>query len=233
MAKTVGIVGGMGPLATIDLFRKIVESTPATTDQDHLHIIIDNYPQIPPRVEAILERGESPLPKLVESVCLLERAGVDFIVIACNTAHYWFTDLQKAIRVPVYNMVSCAASYIAERSEELSGPVLLLATLATIRTNLYQDAFAACGLGLQLPEPQEQEVLDKAVREIKSGELAQNPYLAEIRLMLDKHATEGTVAVLAGCTEVPLLFPYLGNTLKRFDATAILAEKVVKEATAE
>jgi aspartate racemase len=158
---------------------------------------------------------------------------VDFIVIACNTAHYWLNDLQKAVRVPVYNMISGAASYIAERSNEISGPVLLLATVATIRTKLYQDAFAAFDLHLQLPAPQEQEVLDKAIRKIKSGELAENPYLAEIRSILDKYAAEGTVALLAGCSEVSLLFPYLGSSLTKFDATAILAKKVVKEATAE
>ncbi len=100
MGKTVGILGGMGPLATVDLFAKIVENTPAVLDQDHLRIIIDNNPQIPPRVEAILQGGEDPLPAMVASAKLLAAAGADFIVMPCNTAHYWLDGLRAAVAVP-------------------------------------------------------------------------------------------------------------------------------------
>ncbi|MGB4554610.1 MAG: amino acid racemase, partial [bacterium] len=86
--KVIGILGGMGPEATADLFLKIIRATPAEKDQDHLRVIIDNNPQIPDRTAAIFSQGDDPLPLLVETAKNLARAGADFIVIPCNTAHY-------------------------------------------------------------------------------------------------------------------------------------------------
>ncbi|MDR3591367.1 MAG: amino acid racemase [Negativicutes bacterium] len=233
MSKKVGILGGMGPLATVDLFAKIVQNTPATLDQDHLRIIIDNNPQIPPRVEAILEGAESPLPAMAESARLLEKAGADFIVMPCNTAHYWIEELRAAVSVPVYSMIENAAAFAAEKFGRLSGRILLLATGATVSLNLYQEAFAAKSLALQLPNLAEQEMLDKAVRRIKAGEVADNPYLADLNDMLAGYAAGGTEVLLAGCTEVPLFFPYLSDGLARLDATLLLAQMVVARAKGE
>lgn len=233
MSKKVGILGGMGPLATVDLFGKIVQNTPATLDQDHLRIIIDNNPQIPPRVEAILEGAESPLPAMAESARLLEKAGADFIVMPCNTAHYWIEELRAAVSVPVYSMIENAAAFAAEKFGRLSGRILLLATGATVSLNLYQEAFAAKRLVLQLPNLAEQEMLDKAVRRIKAGEVADNPYLADLNDMLAGYAAGGTEVLLAGCTEVPLFFPYLSDGLARLDATLLLAQMVVARAKGE
>lgn len=233
MSKKVGILGGMGPLATVDLFAKIVQHTPATLDQDHLRIIIDNNPQIPPRVEAILQGAPSPVPAMAESARLLESAGVDFIVMPCNTAHYWIEDLRAAVTVPVYSMIENAAVFAAENYCQLSGKMLLLATEATVSLNLYQKAFAAKGITLQLLRSEEQVMLDKAVRRIKAGELADNPYLADLNRMLAGYAEAGTEALLAGCTEVPLFFPYLNDGLVRLDATLLLAHMVVARATGE
>lgn len=227
MRKTVGIIGGMGPLATVDLFAKIVENTPAAIDQDHLRIVIDNNPQIPPRVEAVLGDGPSPLPAMAESARLLAAAGADFIVMPCNTAHYWLAEVQAAVDVPVYSMIDNAAAYVAEHHRQLSGRVLLLATEATVRLNLYQRAFAATGIELQLPGDDEQKMLDKAVRRVKAGELADNPYLDGLNAMLGRFAQAGTGAILAGCTEVPLLFPFFSDKLVRLDATLLLARMVV------
>lgn len=230
MGKTVGILGGMGPLATVDLFAKIVENTPAVLDQDHLRIIIDNNPHIPPRVEAIMQGAESPLPAMAASAKLLEKAGADFIVMPCNTAHYWLAELQAAVGIPFYSMIDNAAAFIAGRHRDLSGKVLLLATAATIKLNLYQQAFAREGMTLLLPDQNEQIIIDKAVRRVKAGELANNPYLDEFNAMLARHAAAGSEAVLAGCTETPLLFPYFTVSLERFDATLLLAQMVVARA---
>lgn len=227
MRKVVGILGGMGPLATVDLFAKIVENTPAVLDQDHLRIIIDNNPQIPPRVEAILGDGISPLPAMAASAKLLAAAGADFIVMPCNTAHYWLADLRAAVDVPIYSMIDTAADYVAEHHSNFSGRILLLATEATISLNLYQQAFAARGMELQLPGAAQQKMLDKAVRRVKAGELAENPYLGELNEMLDGFTKSGTGAILAGCTEVPVLFPFFACDLSKLDATLLLAKMVV------
>ena len=93
--KTIGVLGGMGPEATVEIFERIVNGTPAKTDQDHLRMIIDNNPGIPDRTAAILKKGPDPLPALIRSAQVLQQAGADFLVIPCNTAHYWLPKLRK------------------------------------------------------------------------------------------------------------------------------------------
>lgn len=95
---TVGILGGMGPMATVDLFAKIIECTPASVDQDHLKILIYNNPQIPSRVKAILDGTESPREELIRSAQVLEKAGANLIVMPCNTAHYWYQIFRTLLR---------------------------------------------------------------------------------------------------------------------------------------
>ena len=104
MDKIIGIIGGMGPEATIDLVQKIVDHTPAKKDQDHIHIIVDNNPKIPDRTSAIFNGGEDPTTYLINSANLLTRAGVDFIIIACNTAHYFLPKIKEEMDMPFLDM---------------------------------------------------------------------------------------------------------------------------------
>lgn len=233
VGKKVGILGGMGPLATVDLFQKIVENTSAERDQEHLRIIIDNHPQIPPRVEAALYGGESPLPAMIESARLLEKAGVNFIVMPCNTAHYWLRELASAVSVPVYDMIDNVAEYIAHNHPGLSGRLLLLATGATVKLGLYQKAFEEKGLSLLVPSEEEQEIINASIKRVKVGEVANNPYLEQLNRILDKYSRSGAQGLVGGCTEIPLLFPFLNNSIKQFDATLLLARAVVKAAKEE
>lgn len=227
MSKTVGILGGMGPMATVDLFAKIVQRTPASVDQEHLRIIIDNNPQVPSRVNAIMRGGESPLAQLTKSAHVLEEAGVDFIIMPCNTAHHWMRELQRSVKVPILNMITCAAAHAFERYPQLTGRILLLATIGTVQVQLYQSAFRNLGMLLQVPTSEEQQVVDAAIDAVKAGQIENNPSLAQLDKIIGSHAAE---AVLAGCTEIPLVFPYLKESFIRLDATAILAEAAVKEA---
>ena len=231
MSKKVGILGGMGPLATADLFFKIIQATPAAVDQDHLRIIIDNHPQIPSRVDFINGVGVNPLPQMVESARLLEKAGVDFIVIPCNTAHFWYDDIQAAVTIPMFNIITSAAEYVASQSAGKSERLLLLARKVTLRSGLFQAAFQKLGLELIVPKADEQDLIEMAVESVKAGVIAENPCLEQFNSMLDSYLHAGATAVLAGCTEIPLLFPYFKDGLKKFDTTMILAEKVVMEAT--
>jgi aspartate racemase len=102
--KTIGILGGMGPLATADLYRKIILHTKADKDQDHVHAIIDGNTNIPDRTAYIMGKGENPLPEMIKSARTLERAGVDFIIMPCNTAHHFFDQLAKSVNIPLLNM---------------------------------------------------------------------------------------------------------------------------------
>jgi aspartate racemase len=99
--KTIGILGGMGPEATLDFFGKIIQNTPATSDQEHLRVIIDNNPKIPDRTEAILGKGESPVPVMVQGGLSLAKAGADFIVIPCISAHFFLDELRCNLSLPI------------------------------------------------------------------------------------------------------------------------------------
>ena len=104
--RVVGILGGMGPEATAEFYRYIVSLTPAGRDQDHIKVLMYSNPKIPDRSRAITEGGESPLPYLVESAHVLERAGAGILAIPCNTAHYYLPELQARVDVPVLNMIT-------------------------------------------------------------------------------------------------------------------------------
>jgi aspartate racemase len=106
MDKTIVILGGLGPEATVFLFQKILEHTPASRDQDHLRILIDNNPKIPERLPAILGAGADPVPKMVASGLALERAGADFIVIPCVSAHYFLPELSRRLNLPIISMLN-------------------------------------------------------------------------------------------------------------------------------
>ncbi|MBS3787340.1 amino acid racemase, partial [Candidatus Bipolaricaulota bacterium] len=131
--QTIGILGGMGPEATIECYKSIIDQTPADTDQEHLSIVIVNNPQIPDRTEAILYDGDSPVPALQDSARVLEVAGADFLIMPCNTAHHFVSEVEKAIEVPVLNMIETTVDQL-----EPGSTVGLLATMGTIKTGIYE-----------------------------------------------------------------------------------------------
>ena len=228
----IGILGGMGPMATVDLFEKIVRLTPAKIDQEHLKILIYNNPQIPSRMKAIIEGAESPLPELIESAKLLEANKVDFILLPCNTAHYWIKEIQAAIQVEIVNMIENAANHIKKFHPELSGKIMLLATTATVRMKLYEDAFAKAGLQLIVPSDGEQGIVESAIDETKAGHTENNAYLGELKKLMQDNSQKGIAAYIGGCTEIPLIFPYLDGAYRKFDSTELLAQYAVNRALA-
>lgn len=227
---TVGILGGMGPLATVDLFAKIVRCTPASFDQDHLKIIVYNNPQIPSRVDALLHGGESPCRELVRAARFLESAGADLVVMPCNTAHYWFDDLRRAVGVRLINMIDNTAAHLAAAGP--AGQSVLFATAATVAAGLYQKAFAARSLALSVPGPAEQAVVSLAIDAVKAGKIENNPYLGALDGVIASCRQAGAGSFIAGCTEIPLLFPLLQKGFRQIDPTLLLAREVIRQATA-
>jgi len=134
----IGVLGGMGPEATADLFRKIIKNTEAMRDQDHLRVLIDSNPKIPERTAAIVGSGESPLPMMIDTARNLERAGADFIVIPCVTVHYFIEGLREGIAVPVVSIIEEVTGEIDRRLPAVR-QVGLMATTGTIRAGLFQD----------------------------------------------------------------------------------------------
>jgi aspartate racemase len=230
--KIIGILGGMGPEATIDLFIKIVEGTQARKDQDHLRILIDNNPKIPDRTLALQGKGPSPLIQLIRSAKVLEKAGADFIVIPCVTAHYYYGSLRKRAKIPILHIVEETLKHIQAKLKGIRR-IGLLATTGTIQTGLFQKAFSNHIIELILPTP---EVQKKWVMEAiygKKGVKAIGP--SEHSKYLILKASEGLIkqgaqAIIAGCTEVPLVLKEGDLSVPVIDPISILAKAAIEKA---
>lgn len=231
--KVIGILGGMGPRATVDLFEKIVDCTPARVDQEHLKIIVYNNPQIPSRIDALVRATESPRAELIKSARFLEKAGADIIVIPCNTAHFWYQDVQDAVNIQIINMIEVTACTVEQfHSPEASRNTLLLASDGTIKARIYHQVFEQHRLSLQTPDAKEQKIIASAIDEVKAGCVGNNQYLSQLQAMIEKYSRQGISSVIGGCTEIPLLFHYLKGNYRQIDPTRLLAQAVVKQATA-
>jgi len=149
--RILGIFGGMGPEATANLYREIVRLTRASKDQDHIPTLIYSFPQVPDRTAAIQNRDRSIVPYLVEGVSRLERAGASLIVIPCNTAHYFYDDMQQAVQIPIIHMIRETADAVVARHPGCK-TIGLLATSGTIQSGLYEKEFRARGLSVVLPD---------------------------------------------------------------------------------
>ena len=143
--KTAGILGGMGPEATVDLMRRIIAHTDARDDADHVRCIVDNNPKVPSRIKALLEGGGvSPGPCLADMARRLEAWGADFLCMACNTAHNYYGEVRAAVGIPVLNMVELTARAASELAP--GGAAGILASPAVRLTGLYEGPCAALGL---------------------------------------------------------------------------------------
>lgn len=229
----VGILGGMGPAATVDLFDRIVRATPAEKDQDHLRILIDNNPAVPDRTAAILGGGPDPLPLLKEGVQELARRGAELLAIPCNTAHHFLPEVQAACSVPILDMIAETAKHI--RVTHGNGcTVGILATTGTVDTGLYQRALEAENLAWMLPLDAEQGALMDAIygpQGIKAGAAAEVPRAA-IQAIGEKMAARGAEAFVLGCTEIPLVIGPDDLAKPSVASNQVLADVAVQRALA-
>lgn len=231
MAKIVGILGGMGPAATVDLFQRIVDATPARRDQDHLHILIDNDPSVPDRTAAILAGGPSPLPVMQAGLQRLVQMGAQLIAIPCNTAHHYWPTLQAGVDVPVLNMIQETAAWIRARLPQVER-VGILATSGTLAVELYQRALEGEGLTPLTPTPGELETIMAAIYQVKAGRLTGEPQ-ALLRQAGQALVERGAQALILGCTEIPLVLGDGDLPVPLVASNQVLAEAVVREALAE
>jgi len=226
--KIIGILGGMGPEATIDLFYKIIKFTPAEKDQEHLRIIIDNNPKIPDRTAAILGKGEDPLPALQETAQNLEKAGADFIVIPCNTAHYFLSSIQESVNIPVLNMIEETAKETKKRIPQIK-KVGLLASIGVYKSEIYHQHFKKFNIEVISPEEKDKEEIMKVIYTIKAGDLSKR-VKKNILKITQKLIKKGAEAIIAGCTEIPLILKEGDVSVPLIDPTQILARIAVQEA---
>jgi aspartate racemase len=228
-AGVVGVLGGMGPLSTIDFMRKMLSATPASVDQDHVPVVVSSIPQVPDRTRAFRGEGESPLAAMLASAQRLVGAGAGLIVIPCNTAHLWFEALQGHLALPMLHLVDAALEE-AFRTVGNDVPIGLLATDATLSSGLYFNRRppAAQNANVKWLLPTAGEMLNlvmPGIEAVKSGDLpeGQNKLAAAAAALQSR----GAQAVILGCTEIPLVLNEQTSPLPVIDATAALAHKAV------
>jgi aspartate racemase len=227
--SVIGVLGGMGPAATGDLFLKIVAETPAEADQDHIPVIVYSDPRVPDRTEALLYKGEDPVPWLVRGARQLERMGVSFIVIPCNTAHAFLERVEPEIGIPVLSMIDATAESISAQFPR-ARRVGLLATTGTIEAGIYQAALRRRGLEAIVPDDERQEhCVMPAIRAVKANNRHESvtSRLVEAAESLEQR---GAHLILAACTEIPLALAADDLHVPLVDATAELAKAAVREA---
>lgn len=225
MKKTIGILGGMGPLATADLFRKIVTMTKAGCDNDHIRIYIDDNASIPDRTAAILSGGQDPTPIMADSLKKLEACGADCIIMPCNTAHCFLPRLQAMTQVPFLSMLEATAKTCAAQFPGRTAAIL--ATKGTLATGLYEEALKAQHVAYLVPDAGEQDALMRVIYGGVKADAAPETYRADMEGVLATLAAKGADYFILGCTELPLAADLLHLEQPMVDPTTELARAAI------
>lgn len=231
MKRIIGILGGMGPEATAYFYELIIKKTKAEKDQEHIKVIIYSNPEIPPRTDAILGEGPSPAPLLLEGVRRLMKAGADFIVIPCVTAHHFMPEVIAQDR---FEFLSLLDESLRWTKEYLSGvkTVGLVSSTGTLKSRLFHEAFEKGGIQVIGPEEAEQDMVMAAIfgkEGIKAGFLEGRPKdtITDITKALIERGAE---AIIAGCTEVPLVLKAEDISVPLIEPLSIMAEAAILRA---
>jgi aspartate racemase len=227
--KTIGILGGMGPEATLYCFKKIIEATPAERDQDHLRVVMDSNPKVPDRTAAILGKGPSPIPMLVKGCEALERAGADFIIMPCVSAHFFQEELRKQIRLPLLSIFDSVTENILETHPEIR-TIGLMGTSGTIQGGLFQKRLATSGIETVVCNEDQQARVMTAIYDIKNAQPAnsRSEIKADLAAAAESLISRGAKGIIAGCTEIPLALEQKDLDVPYFDAVEALARAAVR-----
>lgn len=228
--KTIGIIGGMGPLATVDLYRRIVLRTAALKDQDHIHVLIDSNTNIPDRTKAIIGDGEDPTKELIKSAKILEASGADFLIMPCNTAHYFIDKIKENVKIPFVNMLEETVKYTYAKYGK-DTVVGLMATDGTIKSKIYEDYYNKFGIKTVIPEKTQDKIMKFIYDVIKRGKYDEGTGL--LFECVEELKEKGAEAFLLGCTELSSA-QYLYNIEGKFiNPMEVLTEVSIKYAGGE
>ena len=224
--KTIGILGGMGPEATSDFFSKLVAADKAERDQDHLHIIVESDPSIPDRTAFILGKGEDPLPAMVRSAHRLEAAGAEILAIPCMTAHAFLPRLQSSISIPIFSALDAMRGILKNVFPQVDA-LGILATIGSKKAGIYESTFFDYSILWPSETVHTTNVMEAIYGKegIKAGFRGEGPrhLLLEAAKIL---VAEGANAIVAGCTEVPLVLAQCHVDIPFIDPMAIMAESL-------
>ncbi len=202
MKNFLGVLGGMGPLATADFLSKLVENTAAQTDQEHIPVLLYGDCTIPDRTQSILGKGPSPLPKLLDGIKFLNQAGVGAICIPCNSAHRWYEELLAVSNVPLFHIVKASAEQVRQKNPEATA-VGVLSTFGTHQMGMYRNTLKDMGFGVITPTDDEFErLVSPGIALIKANKLPEaEAVFAEAAALLVERGAE---IIILGCTEIPI-----------------------------
>jgi aspartate racemase len=226
--RRVGILGGMGPQATILLMQKVLDAVPATDDADHIPLVVDQNPQVPSRIRRLIEgTGEDPAPVLADMARRLVAAGAEALAMPCNTAHHFSPAIRAAARVPFLDMVDLSVRRAAQLAG-VDGQVGILASPAVRRIGLFDAPLAR--FGVQAVYPEDEPAMLAAIRQIK----ANGPDLrtaALLRAASDGLLQQGATVQMIACTEFSLLTDATGTGVTAFDTLDMLVSAIKEFAT--
>ena len=226
--RRIGIIGGMGPEATVLLMSRIIRATPVNDDSDHVPMIVDNNPQVPSRIAALIDkRGEDPGPVIAAMAKGLESFGADALAMPCNTAHHFADQIRAAVSIPLLDMVRLSVERIAEQS----GPgarVGMLASPAVRITGVFDKALGDSGLELAYLDD-DGPLLD-LIRHVKmhGGDKVAITEMARLANELD---LQGANLLLVACSELSLLSHALTGTIPFIDTIDVLSDACIAFST--
>lgn len=223
----IGVLGGMGPLATADFFSKVIAATCAQRDDDHVPLLIQSDPRIPPRPAAILHGALSPLAALLQGRDRLIAAGATALAMPCNTAHFWYPQLVADCPVPFISIVDACCDEAALRSPPGSS-IGLIATGATLAAKLFDTALLRLGFDPLLPSQSEMDQwILPGIELVKSGQTLQGGHMIEPAVQALLH--RGASVVILACTETPVALDASHSPLRSqcIDSTGALARACV------
>lgn len=228
----VGILGGMGPEATVELMRRIVARTPASCDSDHIRCIVDQNGKVPNRTDAIEGRAPSAGPVLADMARRLDDYGADMLCMPCNTAHYYLDDIRAATSLPFVDMLECTAARV-RKLFPAAAQAAVLCTPGTRRTGLYEQRLAAVGIEAVYPSAMEQEIITSVIAAVKAGNTGEATR-ADFQRVMDAVRERGIPVMIAACTELSVICPdkpYVVDALDALVDTLIARVKGASENT--
>ena len=223
--KLVGVIGGMGPGATVDFMSRVLAETPAEEDQQHVRMVVEHNPRIPSRQLAMRGEGENPGPVMAAMAHRLESAGADFLVMPCNVAHAWQGDIEAAISIPFVSIVEESVRSAVDCSGDNSA-LGLMTTPGCFTAGLYQRALAETGRPIITQTSDELAETMSLVERIKGGDRS-HEVSDGLRSLADQLVGRGARVLIAACTEFPLVLNGSMFDVAFVSSTDVLAQKTV------
>ena len=226
MKQAVGVIGGVGPMATVYYMQRVIEMTKAGCDQEHLHVIIDSNTNIPDRTEALIHGGADPTEQMTQSARRLAEAGAELIVMPCNTAHYFLPQLQAETKLPFLSMLEATAKACAKFYPGKTAAVL--ATKGTLATGLYEKALEKEGVAFIIPDDAEKDTLMHLIYDVVKASKSLAPEEETWKELLEGLRRKGADYFILGCTELPIVADTLPEDGPFIDPTAELAKAAIR-----